>query len=278
MDIRRLRCRACANGLMIGLWAFFIRGASGEPATLPAATRAVEVAPELLAANEPMPAAELEALDRAELGAAYDDTLVASLPKAHALLETCFSAASGGDRKTAIADLAALNLEPGIVGRVARIRLFWPAPAGGSIFKISKKVGPFDVRYFIGFPPGYSRGKSWPMVVHLPSEDDFPNRRFPAGDGGDAAFASVLKSVLARRPAAVVIVPLPDEKELFGPGSIGANAAMRPLLDAPNLANIDPAHIGIEGRSDAGFAVWNLALHFPTYFSAAVADGSGGEL
>jgi hypothetical protein len=76
---------------------------------------------------------------------------------------------------------------------------------------------------------------------------------------------------LRRHPDAIVIMPLLNLDELWGPSYAGMNYAMQPVFHAPNLVNIDPARIYMLGHSMSGHAVWNLALHCPTYFASFTA-------
>jgi hypothetical protein len=73
---------------------------------------------------------------------------------------------------------------------------------------------------------------------------------------------------LTAHPDAIVIMPLLNLDELYGPGPVGMNLVMQPIFDAASRANIDPARVYLIGHSMAAHAVWNLAIHYPTYFAA----------
>ena len=63
-------------------------------------------------------------------------------------------------------------------------------------------------------------------------------------------------------------MPLFNLDELYGPGPVGMNLVMQPILRCGGRANIDPARVYLIGHSMAAHAVWNLAIHYPTYFAA----------
>jgi len=65
-----------------------------------------------------------------------------------------------------------------------------------------------------------------------------------------------------------VLMPLLNLDELYGPGEIGMNLVMQPILHAAGQANIDPARVYLIGHSMAAHAVWNIAIHYPTYLAA----------
>jgi hypothetical protein len=46
------------------------------------------------------------------------------------------------------------------------------------------------------------------------------------------------------------------------------NLVMQSVFDCANRANIDPARVYLTGHSMAAHAVWNLAIHYPTFFAA----------
>ncbi|MGD0388833.1 MAG: hypothetical protein ABSC42_07760, partial [Tepidisphaeraceae bacterium] len=73
---------------------------------------------------------------------------------------------------------------------------------------------------------------------------------------------------LSAHPDAIVVMPLLNLDELYGPGPIGMNMVMQPILDAADQANVDPARVYLIGHSMAAHAVWNLAIYYPTYFAA----------
>jgi hypothetical protein len=84
-----------------------------------------------------------------------------------------------------------------------------------------------------------------------------------------------MQAELKDHPDAVVLMPLLNLDELYGPGPVGMNLVMQPILDAADAANIDPARVYLIGHSMAASAVWNLAIHYPTFF-AAINPMAGG--
>jgi poly(3-hydroxybutyrate) depolymerase len=51
------------------------------------------------------------------------------------------------------------------------------------------------------------------------------------------------------------------------------------MLHVANRVNVDPARVYLIGHSMSGHAVWNFALHYPTYFASfeALAGGVGAD-
>src|SRR5204863_2157285 len=56
--------------------------------------------------------------------------------------------------------------------------------------------------------------------------------------------------------------------ELYGPSQAGMDTVIQPMLHACGLANVDVTRVSLIGHSMAAHAVWNLGLHYPTYFAA----------
>jgi len=63
-------------------------------------------------------------------------------------------------------------------------------------------------------------------------------------------------------------MPLLNMDELWGPGLIGMNTVIQPLQHAAGRVNVDPARIDLMGHAMSGHAVWNIGLHYTTYFAA----------
>ena len=61
-------------------------------------------------------------------------------------------------------------------------------------------------------------------------------------------------------PDAIVLLPMLDLKELWGPTYAGMNRVIQPMLHAAGRANVDPARVYVVGHSMSAHAAWNLAL------------------
>jgi hypothetical protein len=77
-----------------------------------------------------------------------------------------------------------------------------------------------------------------------------------------------MEQELARRPDAICLMPLLNLDELYGPSYAGMHTVIGPLLHVGERVNVDPARVYLTGHGMSGHAVWNLGLHYPTYFAA----------
>ena len=218
--------------------------------------------------QETIPAAELQDLFRTELGNAYDPVQANQLTAAHGLLEQYFAAHTSADRKSLLAQLQATQIDPNVLGLLCRIREHWPALTGGGVFYLNQKIGPNNVRYFLGIPKSYSRDKAWPLVIKLPGATAFLTKPPPDAKRVVEIYTGWIQDELSKHGDAIVLMPLLNLDELYGPSYTGMNSVIQPLLDAAEHANIDPARVYMVGHSMAAHATWNLALHYPTYFAA----------
>jgi hypothetical protein len=209
----------------------------------------------------------LAGMYRTELGPLFDPATVARLDEAHKLLEQYFAADSSDQRKAIVQQLDATGVAPPILGRMARLRMYWQKLEPGVYF-INEQVGPHAVRYFLGVPRGYDQTQSWPLVVKLPTANAFLTDPPPDADGVTRIYTQWIEDELADHSDALVLMPLLNLDELYGPGAIGMNLVMQPILHAAGQANIDPARVYLIGHSMAAHAVWNIAIHYPTYFAA----------
>jgi predicted esterase len=214
------------------------------------------------AANEDLP----DRMYQSELGREFDPWKLPKLRSVHELLERYFAAPASA-RKQIGADISTSGLPPAIVGRLARLRSAWSQLAPG-VYYINTKAGPLDVRYFLGISQQYDRSRSWPLVVKLPVANPFLVKPAPDGNAVIQIYTQWVTQELSDHPDAIVLMPLLNLDELYGPGPVGMNLVMQPILDAAGRANIDPARVYLTGHSMAAHAVWNLAIHYPTYFAA----------
>lgn len=215
--------------------------------------------------SDPIPRATLVTMYQRELGPKFDPATADKLYAAHRLLEDYFEQAD--KRKEIIKSLESTGIDPNILGRIVRIRMYWPDLKGG-VYYINERIGPHGVHYFLGLPAGYDRTKSWPLVIKLPTADAFLTEPMPDADQVRGIYTAWMTDELTRHPDAIVIMPLLNLDELWGPSYPGMNSVFQPMLHAANRVNIDPARVYILGHSMSAHAVWNLALHYPMYFAS----------
>jgi hypothetical protein len=228
--------------------------------------------------GETIPQNVLDEMFRVELGPAYDPVQAPQLYDAHRLIEQYFLARTAAERKSVVGQLEATQIDPNILGRLCRIREHWPALAGGGVFYVNQKVGPREVRYFLGIPKAYDRTKAWPMVVDLPEATAFVANPAPSAAQVVKIYTDWISAELAKHPDAIVLMPLLNLDELYGPGYAGMNSVIDPVRDAPEHANIDPARVYLRGHSLGAVGVWQIAIHYPTYFASInVLAGSATE-
>jgi hypothetical protein len=246
-----MRSRACFVLAAPLLWMSAIPAAA-QPTSQPAAQLSLDT---------------LSGMYRSELGVLFDPSSVQHLYDAHKLLEKYFTADSSDQRKTIVEQLDATGLSPTVLGRILRLRMGWQALTPGVYF-INQKSGPYAIRYFLGVPRGYDVTHSWPLVVKLPTANAFLTDPPPDADAVARIYSQWINDELADHPDALVLMPLLNLDELYGPGTIGMNLVIQPILNAAGQANIDPARVYLIGHSMAAHAVWNIAIHYPTYFAA----------
>jgi predicted esterase len=244
--------------LFLALCATSAKAAAGD---VPATGRAP------VSTAAPMSDADLLTIDRAELRDRFDESAVATYRKAHTLLEQYFAATAAPERKQIVTQIQALNLDPIVIGRLARVRLDWPALAGG-VYYVNEQIGPHRARYFIGIPKDYDRTKSLPLVIKLPTANAFVVNPPPDADQVAGIYTGWITDELTAHPDAIVLMPLLNLDELYGPSYAGMNSVIQAMLHATGRANIDPARVYMIGHSMAAHAVWDLALHYTTYFAA----------
>lgn len=219
-------------------------------------------------AGETIPEATLGEMFRAELGPSYDPVQADQFYAAHQLIEQFFQAPTAHDRKNITGQLEATQIDPNVLGRLCRIREHWPALPGGGVFYINQKIGPRFARYFLGVPKAYDRTKSWPMLIQLPEPTAFLTQPEPDSAQVVQIYTRWINDELALHADAVVLMPLLDLDDLYGPSYAGMNSVIDPLRDAPEHVNIDPARVYLRGHSLGAVGVWQIAIHYPTYFAA----------
>lgn len=218
-------------------------------------------------ASEPIPRETLERMYVHELGKRYKPADAGQVYDAHVLLESFFAEPSAKARQELITKIRDTKIEPEILGRLARIRMHW-APLEPGVYYTNERHGPHDVRYFLGVPQNYDRTKPWPLVVRLPTANAFLTDPMPGPERVTEIYTDWIKEELTAHPDALVLMPLLNLDELYGPSIPGMNTVMQPILHAAERANVDPARVYLIGHSMSAHAVWNLGLHYPTYFAA----------
>src|SRR5437762_737475 len=84
-------------------------------------------------AADAIPPATLQEMYRRELGDKYNPADAARLEAVHQLVEQYFDAATGADRKAIAGRIHVSGVDPNIVGRLTRIRTYWPPLEGGGV-------------------------------------------------------------------------------------------------------------------------------------------------
>ena len=219
-------------------------------------------------ATDIIPEPTLQQMYRDELGTAYDPVQASQLQGAHQLLEQFFHARTAIERKSVVGQLDAMQIDANVLGRLCRIRSHWPALAGNTVYYVNQKSAAYNVRYFFGVPKSYGLAKPWPLVIRLPTTTAFLTTPPPTAQGVVQIYSTWIHDELSQHPDAVVVMPLLNLDELYGPSYTGMNSVALPLRDIADRVNIDPARVYMVGHSMAAHGVWNLALHYPTYFAA----------
>jgi len=227
--------------------------------------------------EQPIPKQVLDAMDRKELGNLYTPAVAGKLYDAHVLMEKYFAAQQAKDRKAIVAQIKATGIDANILGRLVRIRLYWPELEAG-VYYVNERIGPHDVIYFFGVPKGYDRTKAWPMVIKLPGTYAFEVNPPPTAQQVQEWYTGWIQDEMRAHPDAVVMMPLLNISEIWGPSYKGVNSVIQPMLHIGGRANIDPARVYLMGQAMSAHATWNLALHFPTYFAAINPMAGGARL
>ncbi len=221
----------------------------------------------LAQSDQPLPKEVLVKLYEDALGDRWKAELFEPLAAAHELLEKYFASSSKGQRDDIIGQLDAMQIDPNLLGRISRIRLFWPQLKPG-VYYVNEKVGPFPVIYFVGVPEGYDRTRPVPLVIRLPDVHIFITNPRPTPEQVADAYTGWIRDELKAHPDAVILMPMLNTDELWGPSQPGMNLAIQPLQHVQGRINIDPRRIYLVGHSMPAAATWTLALHYPTYFAA----------
>ena len=137
------------------------------------------------------------------------------------------------------------------------------------VFYVNERIGPHDVHYFLGIPKNYDRAKPWPLVILLPSATALLADPKPDIDAVTRIYTDWINAELARHPNALVMMPLLNLTEGWGPSYAGMNSVIQSMQHVTHRANVDPARVYLIGHDMSAHAVWNLGLHYTTYFAAS---------
>ncbi|HEX8913517.1 MAG TPA: hypothetical protein VF796_14250 [Humisphaera sp.] len=241
------------------------------PPTEPAATQATS-----RPSWPPVPDDALLRVYQTELGDRFDPAKSKQYLAAQDLIESYFENPKAAARSAVVKQLEATGLDAGTVGRLCRVRKYWPALDAGGVYYVNEKVGVFPTRYFFGLPRQYDRTKPWPLVIKLPTAHAFITDPPPTAEQVAQIYTKWVKEELEAHPDAVVVMPLLNLDELWGPSYGGTAAVVQPMQHVAGRANIDPSRVYLSGHAMSSYACWNLALHQPTYFAAfnALAGGA----
>ena len=225
-------------------------------------------------------------MDRATLGALFSTELhraikpdeLPTLLAAHDLIEAYFAASVATERKAIVEQIKATGVDANALGRLCRVRQSWQDLPSG-VYYFNEKVGPHDVAYFLGVPAGYTRDRAWPVVEMLPTAQPFLTDPPPSQADVARMYRVWIEAELAAHPDALVLMPLLDLDQLWGPSQTGMKRAVQPLHHAAGVVNIDPQRVYLVGHSMSAHATWNLALHYPTYYAAfsTLAGSASGD-
>jgi hypothetical protein len=214
-----------------------------------------------------MPQADATAIYASQLGTLFAPAAARPIYAAHQLLEQYFAAPTEPQRQAIVAQLTATGLNPRLLGRLCHIRLGWQNLPPG-VFYVNEQAGIYPVKYFLGVPPNYRRDTAWPLVVMLPTANAFLTTPSPDADEVSRIYSAWIQQELHSHPDAIVLMPLLNLTELYGPSYKGMNSVIQPILSAAGKVDIDPARVYLVGHSMAASGVWNVALHYPTFLAA----------
>ena len=205
----------------------------------------------------------------AEAVPGYKPEQFQKLYDAHVYLEKYFLTDSAEDRRAITQILEKTGIPPATLGRMCPIRLAWPALPPGPAY-VNERIGPHDVQYFLGVPANYDRAKSWPLVIRLPALNALltEQNELPKADEVVRRYTQWVADELKSHPDALLLMPLLNFDELYGPSYKGMNTVIQAMHHVAGRVNVDPKRVYLLGHGMGGHATWNLALHYPTYFAA----------
>ena len=88
-------------------------------------------------------------------------------------------------------------------------------------------------------------------MVKLPTPNAFLTDPRPDGKRVIAIYKAWIQDELTHHPDAVVLMPLLNLDELYGPSYEGMNSVIQSMLHAAGRVNIDPARVYLIGHSES---------------------------
>src|SRR5271154_4636626 len=146
----------------------------------------------------------------------------ADLDAAHQLIEQYFASPDSASHRVVVSQLVATGIDPNVLGQMCHERQGWQDVAPG-VYYINEKIGPHAVKYFLGVPKGYRHAVAWPLVVKLPAANVFVTDPRPDAEAVVGIYTNWINEELADHPDALVLMPLLNLSELYGPSYAGMN-------------------------------------------------------
>jgi predicted esterase len=187
-------------------------------------------------------------------------------------LNEYFAASTDADRAAARAALIATGVDAVALSHLVGIHTGWQRFAAGAYY-INEQltplhVAPMDARYFLGIPTNYDRAKAWPLIIMLPTASAFLTNPAPTPDDVQKIYTAWIMDELQKHDDAIVLMPLLNLDELYGPSPAGIATVLNAMQHAMQTVHVDPARVYLFGHSMSAHAVWNIGLHYPTYFAS----------
>lgn len=127
-------------------------------------------------------------------------------------------------------------------------------------------VNKTEYRYQVYVPRGFTRTKTWPVIIALHGGGSYGDDGLKQTDGG---FARAIRLNPERFPA-IVIFPQAHADGTPGWQLEGGLAAMAALGKAIKEFNGDPKRFILTGLSAGGNGTWSIASRYPEQFAAIV--------
>ena len=266
----RMSCSCLAIAALLGFASFaqpvFVPKVPAAATATAPATRPLSFGSATTAPANSMPRQLLESIDKAELGKLYNPADADRYYEIHKLLEMYFATSSVEDRRALTKWISQFGVDANVIGRLVRIRMDWPDLREG-VYSVNERVGPHDVHYFLGVPKNYDRTKALPLMVMLPTATAFVTDPKPDADAVARLYTDWVTEELNKHPDALVMMPLLNLSEGFGPSYIGMNSVIQAMQHVNHRVNIDVSRVAMIGYDMSAHAVWNLGLHYTTFFA-----------
>jgi predicted peptidase len=127
-------------------------------------------------------------------------------------------------------------------------------------------VNKTEYRYQVFVPRGFTRTKTWPVIVQLHGGGEYGNDGLKHTAGG---LASAIR-VNPERFSAIVVFPQAHADKTPGWQLEGGQAALAQLDRTIKEFNGDPRRVILTGYSAGGNGTWSIASRYPERFAAIV--------